>query len=203
MTRKTIYLIRHGQTDFNLQGIVQGSGVNSSLNQTGRNQANEFYDHYKDVPFQVVITSDLNRTIETASPFIDLGIPHHTYPEFNEIDWGILEGEKPSPENREDFRNMLTTWSSGDYTTAIEGGENPWQVHERMKKGIQKLNEVKRNPVLIVSHGRAMRILLCTMLNKPLSEMDSFPHTNTSLYKLEWDGEKFESILENDLSHLG
>ena len=91
MTRKTIYLIRHGETDFNLQGIVQGSGVNSSINETGKNQASQFYKHYKSIPFQVVITSNLNRTIETASPFIDSGIPHYIYPEFNEIEWGIFE----------------------------------------------------------------------------------------------------------------
>ncbi|EJF08716.1 histidine phosphatase family protein, partial [Pontibacter sp. BAB1700] len=36
MSIKKIYLIRHGQTDFNLQGIVQGSGVDASLNELGR-----------------------------------------------------------------------------------------------------------------------------------------------------------------------
>jgi broad specificity phosphatase PhoE len=203
VTRKTIYLIRHGETDFNLQGIVQGSGVNSSLNETGKNQANQFYMRYKSIPFQVVITSNLNRTIETASPFIESGIPHYIYPEFNEIDWGILEGEKPTSKNRQEFRNMLATWSNGDYTTAIEGGETPWQVHERMKQGISRLNEINKNPILIVSHGRAMRILLCTILNKPLSVMDSFPHNNTSLYQLEWDKNEYQLVVQNDLSHLG
>lgn len=202
MTEKTIYLIRHGETDFNLKGIVQGSGVNSSLNDTGRNQASRFYDHYRNIPFELVITSKLNRTIETAMPFIDQGIPHHIFSEFNEINWGILEGIKPSLENRQDFRGMLSTWANGDYSTAIEGGETPWQVHQRMKQGIDKLSAMQENQILIVSHGRAMRILLCTMLNKPLSAMDTFPHTNTSLYQLKWDGNKYSLDISNDLSHL-
>ena len=46
---KKIYLIRHGQTDFNLQGIVQGSGVDADLNDTGKAQADFFYEKYKTV----------------------------------------------------------------------------------------------------------------------------------------------------------
>jgi probable phosphoglycerate mutase len=46
LTRE-FFIIRHGETDFNLQGIVQGRGVDPSLNETGRRQANQFYEYYK------------------------------------------------------------------------------------------------------------------------------------------------------------
>ncbi|HYG15236.1 MAG TPA: histidine phosphatase family protein, partial [Bacteroidia bacterium] len=41
--KKTIYLVRHGETEFNRMGIVQGSGVDSELNETGRKQADLFF----------------------------------------------------------------------------------------------------------------------------------------------------------------
>ncbi|MFM8834340.1 MAG: histidine phosphatase family protein, partial [Cytophagales bacterium] len=73
---KKIYIIRHGQTDFNLRGIVQGSGVDSSLNDTGRAQANAFFQAYQHVDFDKIYTSKLVRTRESVQQFIGKGIPY-------------------------------------------------------------------------------------------------------------------------------
>ncbi|HCZ37344.1 MAG TPA: histidine phosphatase family protein, partial [Cytophagales bacterium] len=70
MTTKKIYLIRHGQTDFNLKGIVQGSGVDSSLNAKGMAQAQAFFEMYKHIKFDKIYTSTLKRTRESVSGFI-------------------------------------------------------------------------------------------------------------------------------------
>src|SRR5258708_29183342 len=91
LTSKKIYLVRHGQTDFNLRGIVQGSGVDSSLNDTGRAQALAFYQAYGDVPFDKVYTSRLRRTVETVRSFIDHGVLHEALGGLNEISWGTKE----------------------------------------------------------------------------------------------------------------
>jgi broad specificity phosphatase PhoE len=45
---KELYIIRHGETDLNKQGIVQGRGINSDLNDTGRAQAAAFFKMYKE-----------------------------------------------------------------------------------------------------------------------------------------------------------
>ena len=73
---KKIYIIRHGQTDFNLKNIVQGSGVDSSLNERGIAQASAFFDAYQHIKFDKVYTSVLQRTGQSVQRFIDLGIPH-------------------------------------------------------------------------------------------------------------------------------
>jgi probable phosphoglycerate mutase len=59
---KEFYLIRHGQTDFNKRGIIQGGGIDSSLNDTGWAQAHAFHQQYKQVSFDLIVTSDLRRT---------------------------------------------------------------------------------------------------------------------------------------------
>jgi probable phosphoglycerate mutase len=51
-------------------------------------------------------------------------------------------------------------------------------------------------------HGRAMKSLLCKMLSRPLSEMESFPHSNLCLYLLSFEEGKFTLLKENDISHL-
>ena len=64
-----LYLIRHGETDYNRQGIVQGGGVDSSLNDLGRRQAEAFFEHYKHLRFDAVYVSALKRTHETLAPW--------------------------------------------------------------------------------------------------------------------------------------
>ncbi len=61
LSSKKIYIVRHGQTNFNLQGIVQGSGVDSSLNAMGRAQAAAFFKAYQSVAFDKIYTSTLKK----------------------------------------------------------------------------------------------------------------------------------------------
>ena len=76
--KKTFYFIRHGQTDLNLLGIVQGRGVNSPLNANGMRQAQAFYEAYKSIPFDKVYMSTLLRTHQTVQQFVDQGIVSET-----------------------------------------------------------------------------------------------------------------------------
>ena len=82
---KKVYLVRHGQTDFNLKNIVQGSGVDAELNDFGRRQAQKFFDVYRHVTFDKVYTSVLKRTKQTVQPFLDLKIPTEALAGLNEI----------------------------------------------------------------------------------------------------------------------
>lgn len=203
MTTKKIYLVRHGQTDFNLRGIVQGSGVNSSLNDEGRSQAKAFYEHYRDVPFDMIYTSALKRTVETMQPFIDQGIPYQSFAGLNEISWGSKEGQKITPEEDAYYHWMLRQWQEGNTSLKIEGGESPEDVAIRQQPAIdQILSHVQEKNVLICMHGRAIRIILCKFLNYPLRSMDMFEHENLCLYLLNQTGTMFSVEKYNYTGHL-
>lgn len=201
--KKTIHLIRHGQTEYNKLGIVQGSGINSSLNETGIAQAMCFFQSYKHIPYDKIYTSNLNRTIESVQNFIDSGLPHEKLEELNEINWGEVEGKRPDKETTRKFIETMEQWKKGNYDIAVKDGETPRLMQERQKKGIEKilLNKSEKN-ILIASHGRAMRSLLCTMLDKPLSSMDEFGHSNLCLYELEYFNGRFTIIRHNCTKHL-
>lgn len=203
MSSKKIYIIRHGQTDFNLQNIVQGSGVDSSLNDKGRTQAKAFFEMYKDVPFEKVYTSVLKRTTETVQSFLDLGIPTEALAGLNEISWGTKEGYKITPEEDEYYHYMLSQWQLGNTTLRIEEGESPDDVVKRMKPAIDHIMaQTNENVVLVCMHGRAIRILLCLLLNYPLKSMDLFEHENLCLYLLHYNDGLFTVELANDTTHL-
>ena len=203
MTSKKIYIVRHGQTDFNLQNIVQGSGVDSSLNQRGLAQAKAFFEYYKDVPFDKIYTSTLKRTKETVRGFIELGIPNEALGGLNEISWGTKEGYKITPEEDQYYHYMLKQWQLGNTTLRIEGGESPDEVVKRMKPAVDHiLRQTEEQTILVCMHGRAIRILLCILLNYPLKSMDMFEHENLCLYLLHYTGSTFTIELHNDVSHL-
>ncbi|MDO8991677.1 MAG: histidine phosphatase family protein, partial [Daejeonella sp.] len=96
--KKTIYIIRHGETDLNKLGIVQGRGMDSSLNEKGLEQAEAFYQAYKQIPFDKIYTSSLKRTHQTVQKFIDSKIPWVQYPGLDELGWGIHEGKESTEE---------------------------------------------------------------------------------------------------------
>ena len=205
LTQKIIYLIRHGETDYNRRGVVQGSGVDSDLNEMGQAQAQAFFQAYQHVPFSKIYISGLKRTYQTAEPFIELGIPYEKLTGLNEISWGVMEGKAPGNVENEYYRVLIEAWASGNTAQTTDGGESPQQVAIRQKVAIDIiLAHPEENPVLVAMHGRAMRILLCWLTNQPLSNMDQFEHSNLCLYKLQYNDESatFTIELANDTAHL-
>ncbi len=201
--QKTIYIIRHGETDLNKQGIIQGRGMNTDLNETGIKQSNAFYNAYRHISFDKIYTSTLKRTHQTVKRFIEDGIPWTQYAGLDELAWGDYEGQPSTEENRTAFRNMLKGWQNGELHLKFENGESPLQVKERQLEVLEKLLEKNGDEnILICMHGRAMRLFMCVLLDLPLIEMEKFPHKNTTLYKVGYDGSKFEIIDFNNTDHL-
>lgn len=203
MISKKIYLVRHGQTDYNLKNIVQGSGVDTDLNELGRNQASLFYETYKNVPFDKIYTSALKRSQQSVQRFIDRGIPYKALAGLNEISWGTKEGHPVTPEEDEYYHFMLDQWRMGKTYLKIEGGESPEDVVNRMKPAVDHIMEQQdERTILICMHGRAIRILLCHLLHYPLKSMDMFEHQNLGLYLLNYSGSMFTVEKYNDDTHM-
>ena len=197
-----IYLVRHGQTDYNLAGIVQGQGVDAPLNQNGRRQADSFFRVYHHIPFDIVYTSELIRTHQSVELFLKLGVLHKIHPGLNEINWGIFEGKKPDSAQRQAFKKLILNWQMGKYDSKIQSGESAEEMWERQSTFIDDLVESSYKNVLICSHGRAMRALLCKMLDLPLKKMDNFQRSNLCLYQLAFKNQKFSLLKTNLTDHL-
>ena len=202
MSSKKIYIVRHGQTDFNLKGIVQGSGVDSPLNATGHAQAHAFFEAYKTVPFDKIYTSALQRTHQSVAEFLEMGIPHEAHAGLNEISWGANEGQKITLEEDAYYHWMLHQWQQGDTSHRIKGGESPDEVAQRQLPVIEKFYNEDYENILVCMHGRAIRILLCQLLHYPMKSMDMFEHSNLCLYLLKHDGVAFSVEKYNDTTHL-
>ncbi len=196
-------MIRHGQTDFNRKGIVQGRGVDSSLNEVGLKQASNFYRYYRGVSFDKVYTSSLRRTKQTVAEFINCGIDHEALPGLDEIHWGSKEGKPFDLRDHQEYQEVTDQWSRGETHVRIAGGESPEQVQVRQQDSLnQIMSNSHERTVLICMHGRALRIFMCLLLSYPLKHMNLFPHNNTGLYQITYTGNFFRLDAINCLKHL-
>jgi broad specificity phosphatase PhoE len=98
---------------------------------------------------------------------------------------------------------MLKQWQLGNTALKIEGGESPEDVVKRMQPAVDHImSQTNEQTILICMHGRAIRILMCLLLNYPLKSMDMFEHENLCLYLLNYTGSMFSVERYNDRDHL-
>lgn len=204
-SEKHIYVIRHGETDYNKSGYLQGSTINSSINDRGKKQAQAFFEHYKNIPFDKIYTSKLKRSIESVDEFVKLGIPVEHHIELNEINWGNFEGRKLSISATYKINRIIQKWREGNTDLQIPGGESPMDVAEKQQKIIDLIfSRPDEKNILISMHGRAMRIFICQLMQLSLIKMDQYKHDNLALYHLFFTKESNQPILiaNNDILHL-
>lgn len=203
MVEKEIYIIRHGQTDLNAQGIVQGKGIDAPLNELGEKQARAFYEVYKHVPFDAMYSSTLLRAQQTLLPFAHLNIPHIIDGDLDEIGWGDAEGKANFTDHSDLFAQLTAAWKNGNTAEALPNGESPDAMQVRQHRFIEKLKAAPYKKILIATHGRYIRGLMCTLTNQGLCNMDNFDHTNLCLYKVNLlsDG-TFRIEQHNNQQHL-
>ena len=168
----------------------------------GRKQATALFDAYRDVPFELVVTSELIRTQETAQHFIDSGIYHIKEGGFDEICWGIHEGKSSNPEMKEDYVRLMSAWRSGDYDARIEEGESAQELADRLSESLKKIKQRTEGHILVLTHGRSIRCLMCLVEGKDIKHMDAYQHNNTGVYKVVQKGDQLELIDKNNTDHL-
>lgn len=202
----TLYLVRHGETEYNRRGIIQGGGVDSTLNAAGRGQAEALAQRLRTVSFDALYASTLQRAQQTADI---LARPHEplsrTYlRDLSEMDWGRFEGEPPSPERDEEMGAIKADWRDGAYDRTVDGGESIRDVQTRAQRALRHIlaREVGRT-TLVVTHGRYLRVLLATALHDyGLEDMQELDHSNTCVNRVVVEDGRARADLQNCTAHL-
>lgn len=194
-----LYIIRHAETEHNKLGLIQGSEVDSNLNEIGKQQSDLFFDFYKGINFEKIYVSGLKRTFQTVQRFIDIGIPFEKFDEFNEISWGVNQGQN---DDLKEYRELTESWKNGYLDNKFDMGESPNEMVIRLMMGFEKIIKENFSKVLICIHGRALRIILSKLIDNDLRKMDKYNHSNTGLYILNYNKEIFSLKLSNDRTHI-
>ena len=153
----TLYLVRHGETVDNANQIMQGQ-TQGQLNDNGIKQAREFSEEWKDKPIDVVIASDLKRSVDTARIIAE---PHQleviSTPLLRERDWGSFTGRyipelkgEPWPDDIETLENLLSR--AGEFIAYVK-------------------ETFPGKKVLAVGHGIINKAVQAVYYEKPMNEV--------------------------------
>lgn len=162
-----ITLVRHGETNYNAKGLIQGASSDMPLNDTGQEQAAALRGHLDMHRYDRIVSSDLLRAFSTARILNkDADLPIEQDERLRELDPGDWDGHEVAPLKKEfpgafDDLGFLTP----DYAT-VANGESFSAVRERMvavtKDYVEKYPE---GHLLFVSHGFAIRALVAELLH--------------------------------------
>jgi len=192
MSVKKVYLIRHGETDYNRDGRLQGT-MPVPLNYSGRLQAQALGLYLKQQAIEAIFSSPLSRARETADLIGQvINIPIQDDSRLAEIAFGKFEG-LTHPQIKQQYEDEYRMWRSGDMEYVVPDGESRRAVQQRMAQAwgdITARNEF--NTVAIVSHGSALKILLKHLFYKlPADMIANTSATTLTRYQHIWEIEAF------------
>ena len=197
-----LYIIRHGETEWNSQGRIQGH-TDIPLSEAGRQQAQYTAERLKNVNFDIAYSSDLSRTSETAQ--IILGkrnIEVNTLTSLREYNKGVFEGLTVE-EYSQRYPDQYDASLINDLDFAPESGESIRDVSKRMSEfGTFVKSQHLNDDVLIVGHGGALRSLVADLLSLPIETTWKLVTGNCSLTIIHTYPDNSVLHLYNDTSHI-
>ena len=147
-----LYVVRHGETIWNVENRVQGV-TDIPLTDQGRLDATLLKDLVKDINIDVVISSPLERAIETAKILTDGKMPINTDDRIKERDWGLNEGANIDEVDRWDCWDVILN-------TRVQNIESVQDFMYRVSSFLEDIKvRYKDKNVLVVTHSAVIRVI--------------------------------------------
>ncbi len=199
-----IVLLRHGATDWNLEGRCQGSS-DLALNEFGLRQARQVAALLGQESVDAFYSSDLKRARQTAAVVSEPhGLPVEIEENIRELDHGTLEG-LTFAEIQEKYPDFIQRWRTEPAQVQVPGGESLMDVAQRAWDALCRI--VQRHgsqaTVVAVSHNFPILGIICRLTGTHLNQYRSFHLDPASITRINYDGAKKWSVTEiNNRTYL-
>ncbi len=194
-----LYLVRHGESVFNLERRIQGQ-LNIELSPLGQRQALALAGALESQTFDALYCSPLRRGMETAQPIAErLHLEIKTDDRLKEINAGMFQGlhweeiERLHP-------SEAVHWRAQEPDFVIPDGESRRALMQRARAAFEAIRETGARQVLVVSHGGTLAGALKSLLSVPV-ELNPFAFYNASISRLAWD-KQVKVLSINEIDHL-
>jgi len=198
----TFLIVRHGETDWNVAGRLQG-WRDSPLTPTGRAQAAAVAARLAGEPIDALVASDLGRTQETAAPIAaGLGLPigpdprlrERCYGEFEGMTWAEIERAHPR-----DYHRLVAR----DPEYVVPGGESGVQFRDRVVSALEHLARTYAGAtVVVVTHGGVLGIAYRHAKDIALEMPRTFNVPNAAVNRVRIGGRRWGIEAWGDTGHL-
>ena len=197
-----LYIIRHGQTDWNIAKKIQGR-QDIPLNERGHFQAQCLGKAMENRPITAVFSSPQIRAMETAIAVASpAGVPVIPVRDLMQINYGVWEG-KTEEELLRDDRALYEAWWSHPAETAPPEGESINQVNERCRQAWKEIKPQLTGDAAIVAHGGLLAHFMEQLLGSESIAASTVAH-NASITTIEYEPEteRFVLVEFDDYKHL-
>jgi 2,3-bisphosphoglycerate-dependent phosphoglycerate mutase len=182
-----LWLVRHGESTWNVAGLAQGHNDLAELTDRGLDQAASAASQFRDRPVRAIYASDLRRARQTAAAFAGvLGLPVYTDARLRERSLGVLEGS-PSATIGPSVTGFGGGWVT-DADTRPEGGESVRDLYRRAAGFVDELAATVGGEgdgdVLVVAHGGTVRVLEAYLGGIPADQMAWGPVENATVVRI-------------------
>ncbi|MFN3491785.1 MAG: alpha-ribazole phosphatase, partial [Anaerolineales bacterium] len=197
-----LFLIRHGQTDWNIAGRYQGQS-DIPLNQAGCQQVKALAKRLSTKTINAIYSSDLSRAKDTAQAIANFHqLEIQTDFRWRELSFGGWEGMNYK-EIAAHSPDVFSKWMIDPQHTSTPNGETLHELSNRVKSAFDEIkNKHKDQTVLVVSHSGALQALLATLLGVELNRYWQFKVSQASLSELNVYHDSVVLNLLNDTNHL-
>lgn len=206
MAPTRILLVRHGETDWNVESRIQGF-TDIPLNHKGRAQARHLAGRLADMldqePVQAVYASDLQRAFHTAQALAEVfGLTVRPEQQLRERHFGHFEG-CTFKEIEERWPQDAARWRSRDPDFGPQGGETLAVFYQRCVDAASRLASAHLGQTIaLVAHGGVLDSLYRAATRTPVQAPRAWTVANATLNRLAWTPEGFSLLLWNDATHL-
>ncbi len=196
-----ILLVRHGQTDWNVDGRWQGA-LPIELNQAGWAQARALASHLRERPISMIYSSDLPRALQTATAVCEIfGLQPKQDERWREFNLGIFQGltreqiQMTYPDEWRQFRENYWEY-------VVPGGESRRLFQSRLYAAWREIvSSTDDAEVVVVTHGGSIKLLLMKLFEgRP--DLNDIHIENTSVTTVEYDGDQWQLVGLAAISHL-
>ncbi len=198
----TLYLVRHGQTDMNLNKMFRGR-QDPPLNQTGRSEARLTGQFLKKEDITFVITSPQLRALQTAETIAS----HHRLNVGNmkaleDINYGEWEGMKED-DVAANYAQLYDEWYANPHMVTFPGGESLLDVKNKMMDFIAKVKKSSSGRTgVAVSHRVVCKVFFCALADISLKHFWNIKIDTASVSKFDLYKDRFITHYINETNHL-
>ncbi|MFC1908008.1 histidine phosphatase family protein [Chloroflexota bacterium] len=196
-----IILARHGETEWNVEGIFRGR-IDIELNETGIKQTELLAEYLSDLKIDAIYSSPLKRVLKTAeviAGYHKLNI--EIAPGLIDFDYGEWQG-LPHQEVRDKYRELYAEWTKNPHLVTMPAGESLNDVRKRAIRLVDNIMAEYEGTVVLVSHRVVNKVLICALLGLDNSHFWDIRQDTCGITTFTYQNERFILTEHNNTSYL-